>query len=935
MNKILLIAVLAVGIVPMLPAQTCSSCGGTSAASSLGDDTSPSLNISLGALQYGQSAGELSFSGSLSIAQLSTPASLQFNSPSSDLVSVFTNTDGSLRQINAPQASADIPPPPTSNGYLINFYYPSQISGQAGGTNLFTGNPFATWMITNSNPSGIAQLQITESLSNNVIKQWTYTYSTNTGAWTVTDLAGVAETMIQTNLGGGHFQIINSIQYGSGTPAQVVAKTYKDFSWGSAPIQIAVGPTNAPQITTYTYYDPAPTANAYVQPVCTVVNPDGSWMWYAAYDTNGMATNVYSSFGNVATNNASNARRTLYTYNPVAAVVSSSGDTGIYNALTPRRTITYIQEHEISRSYSVFPSVNARLDIQCTTPGAAWNASGNLVTTNYFFTSGPNQFALQYVIQPDGTMTTYNYITNGLYRTNITVTGQANTSYTGVVDGVSNVVVLNYAGYTVSSTSYDVLSGLLLSQNIYGTYDSYGRPQQVTHLDGTSEYTYYDCCGLDYTVDKDGVSTDYLYDPAKRQVGYEKFYGSSGIAYTNLLDAAGRTLQSVRVGTDNSPIVMSQAAYDQAGELIAQTNALGGGTHYIRTNDSTTGGLIRITANPDGGIITNFYFLDGSLKKTAGTAVHGARYVYGYGTDASGNTSTYTEEIKLKADGTDSSETTTTYTDIAGRTTEILYADGSKSLSYYNALGQLWKQVDPDGVTTLYQYNGKGEQSISAIAMAGSGATSPNFSGMDHITATTNDVITDHGTTVRRNRTFVWDVNNSGSSDLVSMTEVAASGLNVWQTQYRDIGTPVTSTNTTGYGSNSRAVTNSAPNGSYTVSIYSYGRLSGTTNYDSTRTRIGSTTCAYDAHGRQYQTADTRNGTTTYGFNNADQVTTVTTPNPGNGGSAETTTTYYDTMQRAYEVIQPDGNAVNSVLSVDGRTGPAIRLAHLSGGLQL
>ena len=150
----------------------------------------------------------------------------------------------------------------------------------------------------------------------------------------------------------------------------------------------------------------------------------------------------------------------------------------------------------------------------------------------------------------------------------------------------------------------------------------------MTHLDGTTEYTHYDCCGLDHTVDKDGVSTDYLYDPAKRQIGYRKFYGSSTrIVYTNLLDAAGRTLKSVRVGTDNSAITMSQSAYDQAGELIAQTNALGGGTTYSRTNDPTTGGLDSTTINPDGGTITNFYYRDGSFKKTIGTAVHGKAYV--------------------------------------------------------------------------------------------------------------------------------------------------------------------------------------------------------------------------------------------------------------------------------------------------------------------
>ncbi len=57
---------------------------------------------------------------------------------------------------------------------------------------------------------------------------------------------------------------------------------------------------------------------------------------------------------------------------------------------------------------------------------------------------------------------------------------------------------------------------------------------------------------------------------------------------------------------------------------------------------------------------------------------------------------------------------------------------------------------------------------------------------------------------------------------------------------------------------------------------------------------------------------DARNGATTYGYNNADEVSTTTTPAPGNGQSAETTTTLYDNRLRPYSVIQPDGTTVNT-----------------------
>ena len=130
------------------------------------------------------------------------------------------------------------------------------------------------------------------------------------------------------------------------------------------------------------------------------------------------------------------------------------------------------------------------------------------------------------VIRPDQTATFYNYLysADGYYRTNMTATGQPDTAFTHIVDGVSNVVVLNIAGYTVLAASYDVASRILLSQDVYGNFDYFSRPQLVTHLDGTTEQTYYDCCGVSTTVNRDGLTTQYLYDAINRQTGYRQIY---------------------------------------------------------------------------------------------------------------------------------------------------------------------------------------------------------------------------------------------------------------------------------------------------------------------------------------------------------------------------------------------------------------------------
>jgi RHS repeat-associated protein len=972
--KKLLFLVLMAGAISGTDAQTCSTCGQLNASSLQGKDFGPIFSVSLGTAQFHESAGHLTFSSSSPDPNLFTPAALQFSAPSrtnidvtvlttnelsTNIVSVVltnslivsnisyvtnfiglvpvidtniffdqelvpvTNTTTTvttipaIRQVIAPQALADIPVPPTANGYIINFYFTNQISGQnSDGTYQVSGTPFVTWMITNSASLG-ANYQIQISKYGNVpsyglMKQWTYSYSTNDGAWTNQPLGNLSQEVTWiTNLNANAYQVVDLVQSPSGAVVQQTKTTYTNTILGVtpfvAPIEVDVGSNSVPQTTTYTY-----NASGQVQ---TVTHPDGSWEYYASYDGYGNPLTVYSSFEDAPVNSAS-ARETIYNYS--TSFVSGSGDAGTNNPTVPRQTIQYINGNIVSLSYTAFPNVSERLDIQCTNTSASWNSAGNLITTNFFYASGPNQFRLRTVVHSDGTLTTYNYLTNGSYETNIVVSGQPDTYGTNyVVDGVSNVTVLNNAGYNVSVSSYDVKTGIALSRDTSANFDSYGRPQQVTHIDGTTEYTSYACCGLDQTTDRDGLTTQYLYDPAKRQIGYQKNYGSGAITYTNLLDPASRVVQSIRVGSDGTPITMSQSAYDLAGELIAQTNALTGATTYTRTTNSSTGGLIRTISYPNSGTVTNYYYADGSLKETIGNAVHGLHYLYG-----AANGYTYTVEIKLNASGGDTGEINTNFTDMLGRTYKTAYASASgvpASFSYYNSKGQLASQVDPDGVTNLYAYNAKGELAYTAIDMNGNGSI--DFSGTDRITQTTNDVTTGHGINVRRSRTFVW-LDGQSAGTLVSSNETSVDGLTNWLTTYRDTSTPVTSTNEISYSSPSRTLIAIAPDGTYTINSYSYGRLVSSTRYNSGGTQIGGATYTFDPHGRQSTVTDARNGTTTYGYNNADLVTSVTTPNPGTIGTGpETTLTGYNTSLQPISVTQPDGTMVYSAYLLTGELG--------------
>ena len=79
---------------------------------------------------------------------------------------------------------------------------------------------------------------------------------------------------------------------------------------------------------------------------------------------------------------------------------------------------------------------------------------------------------------------------------------------------------------------------------------------------------------------------------------------------------------------------------------------------------------------------------------------------------------------------------------------------------------------------------------------------------------------------------------------------------------------------------------------------------------------ITQTTYGYDAQRRHNSSTDARNGKTSYTFNDADQVATVTTPNPGD--EPQVTTTFYNNMGRVTGVLHPDNATSTNTYFTNG-----------------
>jgi RHS repeat-associated protein len=884
----------------------CGNCGSGSGGGhdegGAGEDEA-SYGVSLGGMSDGRSAGFLSFSASRPNAGMYSPGALEFSGNSTECA-VLPGLDGNIRQVLAPQALVDVVSNSPSS-YQMRFFHIEDVGSIVNGLYQTSGVPYVVWTIANPNTSTTNDLQITESRDGETVKQWNYSAGSSDGDWTVSPMGGgIFATTTSTNwveeinFSPVNFRMVSLTRSNAqGVIAFQSRTTYRQFDWGEAVATNSVGSPSDPHDTVYTYYENPSYAGGTVVPLQSVTYPDGSWEYHDQSDTEGRPTASYSSFGDEPLSNHYYGRASYYDYNPI----TGAGDDGTISPNSPRSVSEYVGGQLISTRYTVFQSIGETLDVQCTANSANWNDSSNLITTNRYYTSGPNLYRLKGVYRTDGTGTLFDYGVNagGTIYTNIVISGALDSSG-NVTAGTRTVSLESAEGHPISTTIYNVANGLTINQTTYGNPDDFGRPQSVTHLDNTTEWTLYSpCCGVvGSSTNREGVATTYIYDGAKRMLGYAR----NGIIYSNLLDAAGQVLQSVRVGSNNWQMVLSKSGYDTAGHLVAETNALGGVTSYGESADSETGGLIRTTTYPDTGTRVEYYYLDGSLKRVMGTAVQPVGY--GFATASlNGFYCTVTIQTNLNTDGTPTDEWTMTYTDPVGRTVRTEYSGATgASESFYNAKGQLERTVDPDDNTTWYEYNDNGELETTVVDVDGVG--SKDINGPDRVTRTASDYTTLsggswNGVAVRRSRT--WQKNDANQEVLAGEHWSSVDGL-----RSASIAFGVTNQSVTEYpGSAQRRVTSTAPDGTSAVSLYQNGLLQSVTRKDTGGNQLGATTYGYDAHLRVNKTTDARNGATTMGYNNADQVTSTS-------AQGKTTSTEYNTSLRGWRITHPDGGKVTN-----------------------
>jgi RHS repeat-associated protein len=899
------------------------------------ENDGPSFQVSLGAAGTGRSAGQLMFSATTPSTNLYSPAALQGTAFRGDIE--YITVSNMLRQVRSPQCLVDILQE-TTNRYSVCFWWLSDVSSIKNGDGVYptnsTAQPYVTWTIENPNPPSLTQLRISEIRNGATVHQWIYSYVAN--LWTVQMLdSGFERDMLSTYTSETSWEVTSVWKPIGGGDVLVSRHVYEEYAWGEAPVLVSYGHGAGVRTTSYSYGSELIRGRI---PLQSVVHEDGSWELYY-YDSQGRVTNTYTSKLDAVISGPASARLTKSIYKPADAGIAANVDDGTLDQESPRMVIESWTGNEIARRYNVVRSAGEKIQAECTVAGANWYSPANLFTTNRYYTNGVNQFSLKSTVRPDKTLMTYDYNkSSDDFLTNITASGQADATYANVVDGVSNRVVLNPSGYVVSSVTYDVAKKMLLAKDVYSN-DAFGRPQQVTHLDGTVESVTYGCCGPESSVDRDGVQTIYDYDPTEGR--WTKI--RQNITYTKLADAAGFVRQQLRTPASGPAVTLAQWEYDYAGRLINFTNSLGGRTHYDWSIDSTTGGKILTATFPDGGTRIEKYYLDGSLKELSGSAVQPVRYEYGIEPgntgDPNDNARPYQLVTKLKKDGTNSDEWTRSYSDLLGRTYKVIYSDSTpedlsdnpKERYFYNPFGQLTNSVDPDGVTTLYRYNSKGEQIIQALDVNRDNKVGNYDSGAsdgDRVTQTTTICLTNgatgntRGMDIRRTETLVWTTPSSATTAKVSTIEASTDGLHTWQISYRDQSNSATRRTDvaipTSGNSWTRTVTQTEADGASTVTTSQNGRVAVVSRKANDGAEVGRTSYGYDGAGRQYQVTDLRSGTSTQTYNDADLVTSIITPSPAGGHPGLTTMTDYDTSLRAWRTTLPDGTSVTNKYDVTG-----------------
>ncbi len=588
---------------------------------------------------------------------------------------------------------------------------------------------------------------------------------------------------------------------GEGNPIEEVERHYRVFPWNHLSlaarrdraelVKEVMDPRGNPRVTRYEYYnDPVADGHNYGR-LKSEEHPDGSWAAYE-YDSEGRTRKVYRPFldSELSLSPAGNRMEEV-----IREPVEDLEGSGIDGMVITR--IESVNGEEGSRRYRLVWSEPVDglfrvATINALSEGAPWHAAHNMRTDRWSFAEGPFKGKTAKVKHSYGTMSLYAYATDSATgeKTTIISRGVPNGNEADVVDGIETVVVTNPKGGRVSRVVSDIQTGIVLESAITmpEDFDELGRPLVILFHDGTFETREYeDCCGTVTVTDRSGLTrvermemdgTLTAVESNGITIRYEEGYQSN--------DVAGFSRATIREGRGSAGVLTTQIeVFDPAGRLVASIDPRDGIDRLTRFDESLNdyGQHVIRTILPDGAESVDIVHRDGFPRLHRMNGLDTVRYEYGFENDTheifDGNdfvshsfTAVTVKEIRVGMDG-EESEWEKRYLDMLGRVYKVETPDaegnsvGNFFRTFYDTRGFPRKTVDPDGVTTLFGYNERGDLELTALDIDGHGEFDP--SGTQRIARIAREVVDDpeRGELVRRT-VSVWETDHEDDETVVA-----------------------------------------------------------------------------------------------------------------------------------------------------------------------
>ncbi|MCH2208345.1 MAG: hypothetical protein MK132_21080 [Lentisphaerales bacterium] len=685
--------------------------------------------------------------------------------------------------------------------------------------------------------------------------------------------------------------------------SQLVSKVQRTYDVDYNLLEETISPDTNPQTTTYgydeegnqtsvKYPDGSSETTTYVNDKPELITRSSGYFTKYKYDGSDRVVKKIESFnGSEYTVNENDHKVTTYVYTPVVA-----GDSGAVDPDEARTVSVSLLGNPVSVTYYGYLA-GETVTIQGATPTSAVNDANNLISRS--FTNGEDEVTKE--INPDGTGIIIDRFTDGTSLTVTTDTGFLHGDTNSIISGTSTVEIFEN-DLEVSTTVSDIATGLLISSRTVTSRDDRDRETRVDYHDGTFETFIYTCCNLDTSTSRDGVETTYTYDALDRQ----KTSTTNGVTRTNHYDALGNVVKVTETGTDGTVRTLSESHYNSAGQLAWTKDAQGKQTSF-ETSYPGDGTTVETTTYPNGKTRITATDSEGDIVSVTGTGVfHEDADIHNEYVELDAELGYHVHVRQYgKADNW-----TKTYTNALGRTYKTESSAGAVTRDYYDAAGDVIKSVAPNGAVSLFYTDASQQLNIQALDVNQNDIIDY---GVDVITRSQSEYITENSVVYQRTRNWLNPDSLATPGTPDNTRKVSNDGLLFVNTSVANGITStlkvITEIDTTG----AITTTSMAPDGTSTESKVTLGLQDWVKSYNADGAEVSRVDYKYDNFNRLKEQIDSRNGTTTYTYDNSDRVKVLKTPDPdGNGPKAfqEFKTFYTDMGQRDY-VVHPDGTQIN------------------------